>query len=240
MGKVKIKRKSTLIDMTAMSDVTVLLLTFFMLTSTFLQKEPVTVITPSSVSEEKVPMSDVATILVSPEGKVFMSIAGDADDETKDEFGSEAMRAKVLRAAAAEYEKVTGQSTGITEDDVAKFSKVAMFGVPLANMHEFFQLTQVQQDQFLSNMENPQVGIPMTHLPKGVKGRSDNEFQIWVQAIYGAGCDNLHKAINDGTGLAVKADQDTPYSTVHTVLDNLQDMRMNKFTVMTALKTEQD
>ncbi|WP_290090695.1 biopolymer transporter ExbD, partial [Duncaniella muris] len=39
MGKVKMKRKSTLIDMTAMSDVTVLLLTFFMLTSTFLQKE---------------------------------------------------------------------------------------------------------------------------------------------------------------------------------------------------------
>ena len=28
MGKVKIKRKSTLIDMTAMSDVTVLLLTY--------------------------------------------------------------------------------------------------------------------------------------------------------------------------------------------------------------------
>jgi len=37
MGKVKMKRKSTRIDMTAMSDVTVLLLTFFMLTSTFLQ-----------------------------------------------------------------------------------------------------------------------------------------------------------------------------------------------------------
>ena len=39
MGKVKIKKKETRIDMTAMSDVTVLLLTFFMLTSTFLQKE---------------------------------------------------------------------------------------------------------------------------------------------------------------------------------------------------------
>ena len=58
MGKVKIKRKSTLIDMTAMSDVTVLLLTFFMLTSTFLAKEPTTVVTPSSVSEEKVPMEN--------------------------------------------------------------------------------------------------------------------------------------------------------------------------------------
>ena len=50
MPKVKVKRKSTLIDMTAMSDVTVLLLTFFMLTSTFVQKEPVQVATPASVS----------------------------------------------------------------------------------------------------------------------------------------------------------------------------------------------
>ena len=40
MGRVKQNKKSTFIDMTAMSDVTVLLLTFFMLTSTFLAKEP--------------------------------------------------------------------------------------------------------------------------------------------------------------------------------------------------------
>jgi len=63
MGKVKIKRKSTLIDMTAMSDVTVLLLTFFMLTSTFLQKEPQVVVTPSSVSEEKGPMNNFLRFL---------------------------------------------------------------------------------------------------------------------------------------------------------------------------------
>ena len=53
MGRVKIARKSTFIDMTAMSDVTVLLLTFFMLTSTFLSKEPTTVITPASISEDQ-------------------------------------------------------------------------------------------------------------------------------------------------------------------------------------------
>lgn len=45
MGRAKIKKKSTFIDMTAMSDVTVLLLTFFMLTSTFVKKEPMQVFT---------------------------------------------------------------------------------------------------------------------------------------------------------------------------------------------------
>ena len=49
MPKVKVKRKSTAIDMTAMSDVTVLLLTFFMLTSTFVEPEPVQISVPSSV-----------------------------------------------------------------------------------------------------------------------------------------------------------------------------------------------
>lgn len=58
MGRAKIKKKSTFIDMTAMSDVTVLLLTFFMLTSTFVKKEPVQVFTPASVSEIKIPENE--------------------------------------------------------------------------------------------------------------------------------------------------------------------------------------
>ena len=46
--------------MTAMSDVTVLLLTFFMLTSTFVKKEPVQVTTPASVSEIKIPETNIS------------------------------------------------------------------------------------------------------------------------------------------------------------------------------------
>ena len=70
MGRAQIKKKSTFIDMTAMSDVTVLLLTFFMLTSTFVKKEPVQVTTPASVSEIKIPETNVLQILVDPEGKI--------------------------------------------------------------------------------------------------------------------------------------------------------------------------
>ena len=64
MGRAKIKKKDTFIDMTAMSDVTVLLLTFFMLTSTFVKKEPVQVTTPASVSEIKIPETDVLLSLI--------------------------------------------------------------------------------------------------------------------------------------------------------------------------------
>lgn len=55
--------------MTAMSDVTVLLLTFFMLTSTFVKKEPVQVFTPASVSEIKIPETNILQILVDPQGE---------------------------------------------------------------------------------------------------------------------------------------------------------------------------
>lgn len=253
MGKVKIKRKSTLIDMTAMSDVTVLLLTFFMLTSTFLQKEPVTVITPSSVSEIKVPTSNVAQILVAPQGNVFMSLLGDADPDTAEEWGSEALRREVLRTAAADYERKTGKKLGITPLDLDKFAKNASFGVPLEKMHEFLSLETTKQDEFLGqtadkpvimgNLKPRDVGIPfkdIVYTDENGNSIATNEFQIWMRAIYNSSNTNIKDAIQKGEGIAVKSDRGTKYETIHQVLDNLQTIKMNKFSVMTALKTEAD
>lgn len=253
MGKVKIKRKSTLIDMTAMSDVTVLLLTFFMLTSTFLQKEPVTVITPSSVSEIKVPTSNVAQVLVSPQGNVFMSLLGDADPDNAEEWGSEALRREVLRSAAADYEKKTGKKLGLTAMDIEKFAKNASFGVPLEKMHEFLMLEPTKQDEFLGqtadkpvligSLKPRDVGIPfkdINYTDENGTPLSTNEFQIWMRAIYNSSNTNIKEAIQKGEGIAVKSDRGTKYETIHRVLDNLQTIKMNKFSVMTALKTEAD
>ncbi|MDE6126835.1 MAG: biopolymer transporter ExbD [Muribaculaceae bacterium] len=243
MGKVKIKRKSTLIDMTAMSDVTVLLLTFFMLTSTFLQKEPVTVITPSSVSEIKVPTANVAQVLVAPQGKVFLSLLGDADPDRAEEWGSEALRKEALKTAAANYEAYTGKRTGITPLDLEKFAKNASFGVPLSKMHEFLTLDQTKQDEWLGDMERKDVGIPFEEIrytDQNGNQLTTNEFQIWMRAIYNSSNTNIHDAIQKGEGIAVKSDRGTKFETIHKVLDNLQTIKMNKFSVMTALKTEAD
>ena len=239
MGKVKIKRKSTLIDMTAMSDVTVLLLTFFMLTSTFLQKEPVTVMTPSSVSEEKVPTANLASILVSPEGKVFISVAGEADLTNNDaSWGTEEMRKSIIREAVNEYNKLhPSKKVELTEADVLAFSKINMFGVPFSYLHEFLSKSQLEQDQIIGDMTNPRVGIPIDDNKDMSK---PNEFQIWMRAIRNSGNENLANAMKKGEGIAVKADKGTPYETVHHVLDNLQSLKMNRFALMTALKTEQD
>ena len=254
MGKVKIKRKSTLIDMTAMSDVTVLLLTFFMLTSTFLQKEPATVITPSSVSEIKVPTSNLVTILVSGagvvdgkrdasvEGKIFISVAGDVDST----FSSENVREAVIIEAVSSYNKLhKNNPIELTNAQVKAFSKLNMFGLKFSELPKFLDMEVAEQDEVMKHLDNPIVGIP---IDDNRDMNKPNEFQIWMRAIY-----NVAEANKDlgneafaaalrrsGEGIAVKADKDTPYSTIHNVLDNLQTLKLNKFSLMTALKTEQE
>ena len=123
MARARIKRKSTFIDMTAMSDVTVLLLTFFMLTSTFVKKEPVQVATPSSVSEIKIPETNVLQILVEPSGKVFLSLDKQPD-----------MKA-VLDRMGEEY------GIDFTPEQEHKFMTASTFGVPMNRMSNFLNLS---------------------------------------------------------------------------------------------------
>ncbi|MDE6181378.1 MAG: biopolymer transporter ExbD, partial [Phocaeicola sp.] len=133
MGRAKIKRKSTFIDMTAMSDVTVLLLTFFMLTSTFVKKEPVQVFTPASVSEIKIPETNILQILVDPQGKIFMSMDKQPD-----------MKA-VLEKMGEEY------GVNFTPGQEKKFMTASTFGVSIRNMQKFLDLPAEQQDKLLKN-----------------------------------------------------------------------------------------
>ena len=230
MGKVKIKKKETRIDMTAMSDVTVLLLTFFMLTSTFLQKEPVTVITPPSVSEEKVPDANLLSVLVSPEGKVFLEVLGSKDSTMK----SETVRADLLKNMVAEYKKThPSANLAFTNKEIETFSKLNAFGVPITKMKEWLNLEPDQRDKALES--GPGVPINMNEDPN-----NPNEFQMWVRAAYNSLNPELQEAMVKGRGIAIKADQTTPYSVVNVVMDNLQTMKMNKFTLMTALKTSEE
>src|ERR1700744_4625808 len=71
MPKVKIPRKSTSVDMTAMCDVSFLLLTFFILTSKFKPTEPVAIDIPSSRSE--ITVTDAIKIAVDKDGKAYIN-----------------------------------------------------------------------------------------------------------------------------------------------------------------------
>ena len=60
--------------MTPLVDVAFLLLTFFMLTTTFKPAEEVEIVLPSSHSEFKLPESDVLTIELSKDGRIFLAV----------------------------------------------------------------------------------------------------------------------------------------------------------------------
>ena len=196
MARVKVKKQSTFIDMTAMRDVTVLLLTFFMLTSTFIQKEPIQVSTPASVMEIKIPETDILQILVDNDGKVFMSM-----DKQED-------RVAVLEKMGEEY------GIAFTPEEVNKFRLAPSFGVPIGQMRSFLALPEDEQDKILKDY-----GIPTDS--------TDNQLKSWVKNA---------RLQNRDLRIAIKADQATPYPIINTIMTSLQDIRENRYNLITTLK----
>ncbi len=192
----KIKKQATFIDMTAMSDVTVLLLTFFMLTSTFIQKEPVTVTPPQSVSEIKIPETNIMSILVEKDGKVFMSLDKQTD------------RWSVLEKMG-EFYKVE-----FTTEELKKFSLSPNFGVPIHGMKQFLALPSEEQDKIIMDY-----GIP--------SDSTNNELMNWVK---------FSRETNDALIIAIKADATTPYPTIREIMNTLQDLRENRYNLITSLR----
>ncbi len=121
MPKVKVKRKPPHIDMTAMTDVAFLLLTFFMLTTKFKPDEPFVVDPPSSVSDYKLPESNVIQISVNAEGKVFFST-------------DQGSRRNTLEKMAKQY------NVTFSEDEYKRFSLVENFGIPVNQLKQFLDL----------------------------------------------------------------------------------------------------
>ena len=137
MGRFKITKQDTFIDMTPMSDVMVLLLTFFMLTATFVKEEPVKVNAPGSVSELKIPTSKLLTIFVEKNGKVFLNL---------DTPGA-------MRRVA---QQVNQDQNAEVISDINEFAQVPMFGTPLDQVNAWLRLDD--RNGYLA--KNPNAGVP--------------------------------------------------------------------------------
>ena len=152
MAKIKMKKKSTSTDMTAMCDVAFLLLTFFILTATAKVPEALPVDMPSSTVQSKLPDSDLAIITIGKgadgKSKVFFDIKG-----------------RELRKRSLEG---MGAKLGVTfsEDDKEKFALMDDFGVPLASLKQIIDMKAA--DRTKAN----QPGIPIDSL--------DNQLKEWL------------------------------------------------------------
>ena len=152
MGKVKVKKADVWIDMTPMSDVMVLLLTFFMLTSTFVKNEAVKVITPGSVSEVKVPENNVLPILCDKEGRIFLGM------DTPAKMGD------LVSTMASNY------SVSLTKKAMETAQGAASIGVPMDDLTAALALGDKLKEYQASK------GIPTD----SVNGKM-SQFQDWVQ-----------------------------------------------------------
>ncbi len=111
MPKVKIPRKSTAIDMTAMCDVAFLLLSFFILATKQKPPEALAVTPPNSISAKAVPDKSIMVTL-SKDGKTFLMLG----DDTK-------------KGAILENVNLT-KGLNLSPAELTKWKKTEFFGMP--------------------------------------------------------------------------------------------------------------
>jgi biopolymer transport protein ExbD len=155
MGRAKLPRKSTNIDMTAMCDVAFLLLSFFILATKFKPPEALTVITPSSVSTKPAPEKDVVMVIIDKDGKVYFSVS-----ET-----NQAEKKEIIEAIN------TSKNIGLTDQEKANFVRVpnSYIGAPFSQLKSYLDKTPEE----LQKVVKP--GIPAVD-------STNNEMVDWFRA----------------------------------------------------------
>lgn len=195
MSKVQVKRKSTRQDLAPMSDVGFLLLTFFILTASFTKQEAILVTTPSSISEIKIPETNIVTVIVDSAGKVF--------------FGMDGQPKRVaLLEKMAERNKME-----FTPKEIKDFSCVQSFGVPIEKLKLYLKKDGAERAKMVE-------GIPVDS--------ANNQFKEWIF---------FARMVNPEMVIAIKADKNTPYKVVKNVISTLQDIKENRFNLITNLES---
>jgi biopolymer transport protein ExbD len=157
MPKVKLQRKSTAVDMTAMCDVAFLLLSFFILTTKFKPAEALAVTTPKSVSTNPAEQKDVVMITMDSKGKVYFSVSDDATEEKQ-----------------TIIEEVNSQKAlGLSDAEKKSFMRAGSYvGVPFGQLKSYLQMSPEQW----AKLDKP--GIPIDS--------ANNELQVWMRAANAA------------------------------------------------------
>ncbi len=202
MPRVKVARKSTAIDMTAMCDVAFLLLTFFILSAKPKTQDPTKIGIPAATIIGPIPEVDFSTILIG-QGKVFFNVEGDD------------VRKKTLEIMGDKYK------IAFTPDEKNAFAGVESFGLPIAQLKGFLDMDPKQRAALA------QPGVP-------VDTTNTNELYDWVHSARLA-----DKYLHDKElKIGIKGDSKEEYPTVQKVISSLQKQKVDRFNLITALKSK--
>lgn len=136
MAKIKLSKKSSRIDMTAMCDMAFLLLSFFIMTATAKVPEALPVDTPASTVQTKLPEDNLATLTIGKE-KVFFGVSG------------REVRAETLVRMGDKY------GVKFSEADKKKFALLDGFGVDIRQMKQLIDMKNEDRMR-----EGTQPGVP--------------------------------------------------------------------------------
>jgi len=132
-------------------------------------------------------------------------------------FGIEGtdIRKALLEEMAKQYTQT------FTPEEEQRFTLIPTFGVPFAQLKQFIALDETQRKEF------PQAGIP-------VDSTATNELSTW---IYQARLVTRNLK-NTELRIAIKGDSSDMYPEYKKVVDVLQKQGVNKFVLMTQLKSK--
>ena len=208
MAKVKMSKKSTSIDMTAMCDVSFLLLTFFILTATAKSPEPLPVETPNSTVQTKLPETGLVMITV-----------GKNDGKDQVFFG---MKDRDVRIGALDY---MSEKYGVTftPKEKAQFELIEEFGVPIEQLKGLLDMKAADRAKV-----GVQSGIPLDSI-----GENRQQLQDWIQYARKA---NIDRGANKELEFAIKGDAKEKYPQIRQIMDILQNQKINTFNLVTGLR----
>jgi len=220
MPKVKMPRSTPSLDMTPMVDLAFLLVTFFMLTSSFRAPEPVLVDPPSSTTEIQIP-KQVFLATIDKDGRVFVDITNNA------------VKMAVTKKVMAQY-----KVPALSDEDLKKFCGMGPFGLRLKEIQRFMELETAERNATY------QPGVPYDTSAKV----TECELKSWAYetqvAAYNDYKDreqiakerNMPFDPDSRIQFAIKADANAKYDVVKKVIQVFRNAKVKQFQMITGLE----